>query len=390
MNYTTVGNVAEKMLGYVEEGRTFQSDRITTVPVTHYLDPDRWAREMELIFKRVPLMLALTAELPTPGSYKAMEALGLPLLITRDKDGQVHAFLNVCKHRGGPVADEGRGHCARFTCQYHGWTYSNDGRLLVVTDKDKFGEINKSNRGLTELPCREKAGLIFAVLTPGAAIDIDDYYGALLEDFEAADFVHWTFLDSRVIEGANWKVAFDGYLEGYHFATLHPKTIAARTYSNITHYEAFGPHLRIGFPQISINELRKVPREEWGHRENAGFDFVRILFPNVSAFLAPEIAQIAQLFPGPTPDKNRTVLLYARRTPPKDDADRAGIQQMVNFLRDVTYGDDYVLGMKIQKGLASGGLKEIVLGKNERGNQFFHETVEWYLKNDPNAPKPTL
>jgi hypothetical protein len=63
---------------------------------------------------------------------------------------------------------------------------------------------------------------------------------------------------------------------------------------------------------------------------------------------------------------------------------------MVNFLRDVTYGDDYVLGMKIQKGLASGGLKEIVLGKNERGNQFFHETVDWYLKDDPSAPKPTL
>ena len=143
MNYTTVGNVAEKMLGYVEEGRTFQSDRITTVPVSHYLDPDRWAREMELIFKRVPLLLALTAELPTPGSYKAMEAIGMPILVTRDKDGKAHAFLNVCKHRGGPVANEGHGQCARFTCQYHGWTYSNDGRLLAVTDKDKFGELDK-------------------------------------------------------------------------------------------------------------------------------------------------------------------------------------------------------------------------------------------------------
>jgi hypothetical protein len=133
-----------------------------------------------------------------------------------------------------------------------------------------------------------------------------------------------------------------------------------------------------------------MPREQWGHSENTGFDFVRILFPNVSAFLAPEIAQIAQLFPGPTPDKNRTVLLYARRDPPKDDADKANIEQMMNFLRDVTYQEDYVLGMKIQKGIESNAHQSVVFGKNERGNQFFHEYVEWYLRDDPAAARPVL
>src|SRR5262249_38119656 len=139
-----------------------------------------------------------------------------------------------------------------------------------------------------------------------------------------------------------------------------------------------------------IGELRKVPREEWGHRENLGFDFVRILFPNVSAFLAPELAQIAVLMPGPTPDKNRTVLLYARRKPIVDAADQEAVEKMINFLRDVTYGEDYVLGMKIQKGLESGAFASIILGKNERGNQFFHEVVDWYLANDPSKPMPTL
>src|SRR5262249_25669799 len=91
MDYKTVGNVAEIMLHYVEEGRTFQSDRITTVPVHSYTDPERWQREMELIFKRVPLLVALSAELPEPGSYKAMEAVGLPVLVTRDKTGTARA-----------------------------------------------------------------------------------------------------------------------------------------------------------------------------------------------------------------------------------------------------------------------------------------------------------
>jgi phenylpropionate dioxygenase-like ring-hydroxylating dioxygenase large terminal subunit len=390
MDYETVGDVAEIMLGYAEEGRTYQSNRITTVPARNYLDPDRWQREMDLIFKRVPLLLALSAELPAPRSYKAMEALGLPLLITRDSGGQIHVFLNVCSHRAAPIAAEGHGNCSRFTCMYHGWSYSNDGRLLAVTDAKNFGDIDKSSRGLRSLPCAERAGMIFAVLTPGAAIDVDSYYGKMLEDFQAADLEHWAFLGSRVIEGANWKVAFDGYLEGYHFATLHPKTIATRTYTNVTHYEGVGPHMRIGFPQLKISELRNAPRDQWGRMENTGFDFVRILFPNVSAFLAPELAQIAQLFPGPTPDKNRTILTYARRTAPVDDADRANCENMINFLRDVTYGDDYVLGMKIQKGLESGAVDNIIFGKNERGNQFFHEIVDWYLAADPSKPMPVM
>ena len=172
MDHLDLGSVAEVLLDYVEQDRTYQSDKIMTVPAASYTDPDMWAREMDLIFKRVPLMLALSAELPEPGSYKAMEALGFPLLITRDKSGVAHAFFNVCAHRGAPVAAAGHGKCSRFTCSYHSWTYSNDGRLLAVTDKEKFGEIDRSQRGLRELPCQERAGMIFAVLTPGAPIDV--------------------------------------------------------------------------------------------------------------------------------------------------------------------------------------------------------------------------
>jgi phenylpropionate dioxygenase-like ring-hydroxylating dioxygenase large terminal subunit len=390
MAFDSSGNVAQVLLDYVEQNRTFQSDRITRVPYANYTDPERWSREMALIFKRVPLMLALTAELPKPGDYKAMTATNLPVLLARGQDGVVRAFLNVCAHRGAPVAHEGHGRCARFTCTYHGWTFASDGRLVAVSDREKFGEIDKAAHGLTALPCLERAGMIFVVLTPGAPIEVEKFYGPMLDDFEAAGLGGWTFLGSRVIEGANWKIAFDGYLEGYHFATLHPKTIHPRTPSNVTHYEAHGPHLRIGFPQVGIRAIRDVPRDKWDTQENNGFDYVRILFPNVSAFLAPELAQIAQLFPGPTPDRNRTVLLYARRDPPASDADRQEIDKMIDFLRDVTYQEDYVLGLNIQKGLESGAHKEIVFGKNERGNQYFHEWVEWYLRNDPSAPKPVL
>ena len=387
----TIGEVAEQMLDYVENQHTFMADKPMIVPVRGYLDPDQWRAEIDLVFKRLPLMLAFTAELPRPGDYKAMDAAGLPVLINRDKAGKVRAFLNVCSHRGAPVASEGHGNCPRFTCKYHGWSYGQDGRLLAVAEASSFGEIDKSARGLKELPCEERAGMIFAVLTPNAPIDLDAYYRGFLDDFEALGLADWTFLGSREIHGANWKIAFDGYLEGYHFAVLHPDTIHPRTASNRMHYEAFGPHMRIGFPSRTISDqLRALPRASWGEQENKGFDFVRILFPNVSAFIAPEITQIAQLFPGPTPGTNRTVLNYLRRDPPKDDEEQALVDASINFFRDVTYNEDYVIGMEIQKGLESGAHDELLFGRNERGNQYFHEWLNWYLEDDTDLPQPVL
>ena len=82
MDRTIVGNVAEAMLDYVENDKTFMTDKILSVPTRSYTDSDQWHAEMELIFKRVPLMLALTCEMPNPGDYKAMEAVGMPILLT--------------------------------------------------------------------------------------------------------------------------------------------------------------------------------------------------------------------------------------------------------------------------------------------------------------------
>lgn len=385
-----IGDVAEIMLDYVENKKTFQADKPLTVPTRSYTDSDQWRAEMELVFKRVPLMLAFTAELPNPGDFKAMEAVGLPVLISRAKDGTVRAFLNVCSHRGAPVA-EGKGNCARFTCKYHAWTYGQDGKLIGISEAGTFGEVDKPARGLRQLPCEERAGMIFVCLTPNAPMDLDRYFRGFLQDFEALDFADWSYLGSREIIGANWKIAFDGYLEGYHFASLHPETIHPRTPSNCTHYEGFGPNIRIGFPQRRIAEaLSGVPREQWGSQENNGYDFVRIFFPNVSIFIAPEITQVAQLFPGPTPDRNRTVLNYLRREAPRDDEDRANIEGMINFFRDVTYTEDYLIGLQIQTGLESGAHDDLVFGRNERGNQYFHEWLNWYLEDDPTLPEPVM
>jgi phenylpropionate dioxygenase-like ring-hydroxylating dioxygenase large terminal subunit len=381
---------AEHLYEYAASRSTFQTDKVMTIPSSSYTDEDIWTKEVDNIFRKLPLALATTAELREKNAYKAMDAAGFPVLITRGKDGKARAFLNVCSHRAASVADVGCGIKARFTCRYHGWTYTNSGELMGVSEGQTFGEIDKSTRGLRELPCEEKAGLIFVILTPDEPMNLDSFMDGMLDDLETANFKDWCYLGTRELDGANWKIAFDGYLEGYHFAQLHPETIHPRTISNLTHYEAFGPHMRIGFAQTDIVEqLDAAPRDTWGTMENSGYDFVRILFPNLSVFLAPEITQIAQLFPGETPDKNRTVLTFFRLEGPKDEEDKAGLEGMMDFLLNVVRDEDYTTGDIIQKGLESGAHDSIILGKNERGNQFFHENLAYYM-GGCEGPKPTM
>lgn len=387
----TIGREAEKMLEYVETGTTDCAEGTMEVPATAYTDPAFFEKEMAEIFMKLPLLAALTAEMPHPGDYKAMDLMGKPVLITRKTDGGVAAMLNVCTHRGMILKPEGHGNAKRLSCPYHGWTFVNDGKLLGVADPQKFGPVCKEERNLTRLPCVEAGGIIWVCLTPGMEIDIEAHLGGMLDDLNSYGLDKWHYCGSRRIHGANWKIAYDGYLEGYHFAAAHPETIHPRTFSNIMHFTALGPHMRVGYPQVRIKEaLEALPRESWGSHENEGFDFVRTIFPNVSIFFAPEITQVAQLIPGPTPDKNTTNLLFIRRDPPKDDADAEGIEGMMDWLSEVVDREDYGVGLQVQRGMESGAIKTVIFGRNERGNQYFHRTVDYMLSDDPDKVMPEL
>ncbi|WP_311270453.1 SRPBCC family protein [Sphingobium sp. WCS2017Hpa-17] len=386
-----IGNEAARMLDFVESGTTDCAPETMAVPAAAYTDPAWFDREMSQIFLKLPLLAALTAEMPNPGDYKAMDLMGKPILITRKTDGSVAAMYNVCSHRGMILKPEGHGNAKRFSCPYHAWTFANDGKLIGVAEPKKFGTICKEDHNLTALPCVEAGGIIWVSLDPNADMDIGKHLGGMLDDLNAYELDKWHFCGSRRIHGANWKIAYDGYLEGYHFAAAHPETIHPRTFSNIMSFTAYGPHLRVGYPQIRIKEaLGALPRETWGAHENEGYDFVRTIFPNVSIFFAPEITQVAQLIPGPTPDKNMTNLLFIRRHGPKDEADAAAIEGMMDWLRDVVDVEDYGVGLQVQKGMESGARPNIVFGRNERGNQFFHRYIDYYLSDDPAKAPPVL
>src|SRR5690606_41057120 len=97
----------EMLRSLVEHGKAGtmeQVDEVVAIPAADYTDEDKFEQEVERIFKRVPVTVAPSCELPEPGCYKAMDIAGIPVLVTRQKDGTAQAFLNSCTHRGNPVA----------------------------------------------------------------------------------------------------------------------------------------------------------------------------------------------------------------------------------------------------------------------------------------------
>ena len=217
----------------------------TTVDPKIYTDTARFQLEMDRIFHREPLPLTISGLLPDPGMYVAHEAYGVPLLLTRSKTGEVHAFRNVCRHRGTLLCEERVPRSGgRVVCPYHAWTYGLDGRLIGVPRQETFDKFDKAEFGLRELPCREAGGVIWVALRPGAA-DFSNATNDIVKDLDAIGLPKM-HLYRRKIEpvDANWKLILDAFLENYHVQRLHANSVAKYFVDSANVYDPIGRHLR--------------------------------------------------------------------------------------------------------------------------------------------------
>jgi len=148
-----------KVFAHLDAGTTDLTDSIYRNPVANYTNSEVLAAEIKHLFRELPLLMGFSCLLPTPGSYITDERSGVPILMARGMDGQVRAFLNVCRHRGSRVA-EGAG-CKRvFICPYHSWTYDLEGKLKGIPDGRNFPDIALEEHGLVPLPAAEHNGML--------------------------------------------------------------------------------------------------------------------------------------------------------------------------------------------------------------------------------------
>lgn len=372
--------MAKKDFEHGRNGTLDQVEEIVRVPVENYYDQTRWEAEVEKVFRRVPLVLAATAELPNPGDYKATVAVGVQVLISRNRNGQVKAFVNMCSHRGARLLDEGKGQAHKFSCPYHGWTYSPDGDLVAIYSENDFGTVDKSCFGLTELPCLEKAGIIWVTVNPTSKVDIEQFlsgYDSLLDQFGFSD---WHHAHTQTVQGPNWKIAYDGYLDYYHLPILHRNTFGTDI-GNQANYYNWGPHMHLGRPDASLSELQEVPEDDWPiERLVAG---VWTIFPHVSIASfggGGRSVMLSQLFPGDTPETSYTNQIFLMETEPDTDQQQKEADEQFEFLKYVVQEEDYATGIAQQRNLNVGAKSHVMFGKNEGGGQAFHRWVDAILE----------
>jgi anthranilate 1,2-dioxygenase large subunit/terephthalate 1,2-dioxygenase oxygenase component alpha subunit len=210
--------------------RTWPSEGATRVPYWVYQDEDLYREEQSKIWRGDTWSyLCLEAELPAPKSFVTTFVGDMPVVVTRDARGELHAWENRCAHRGALVCMQPRGSAERFSCIYHNWTYDHAGNLTNVAFRKGIGGKGGMPAGATpesQAPKQFRVsslnGLVFGTLSKTVA-DLETYVGP-----EVLPRLHRVLKKPLKVLGAytqvlpnNWKLYMDNTKDTYHASLLH-------------------------------------------------------------------------------------------------------------------------------------------------------------------------
>jgi phenylpropionate dioxygenase-like ring-hydroxylating dioxygenase large terminal subunit len=244
----------DRILDHVHNATTDTTRETWREPVANYWSEERLERE-RAVLQRLPIPFCPSAALLEPGTYFARDVTGVPLVAVRDRSGTVHVFHNACRHRATALVD-GCGSARSFQCPYHGWVYRLDGTLAKVPHEEGFPDLDKSTRGLVPVDAVEHNGLIY--VGQGGPID-----GTMFDEAPPILGFDDKLLDVKVAEHpVNWKVAIEGFLEGYHIKYAHRESFFPYGYDNLNVIEIHGRYTRIVFPFRRLESMKDRPAED--------------------------------------------------------------------------------------------------------------------------------
>lgn len=388
----TLEKHAATLLRHTAEGTFPLAPAVMELQADHYTSPERFEAEKARVFRRVPLVLAASCEIPKAGDYKTLDVAGIPVLLVRDRQGKAHALLNACTHRGAAVAS-GCGTAARFTCPYHGWTFAQDGALLGVASAADFGAVDKAMLAMKRFPVTERAGLVWAILDPDSSHDPAAMLGGIDDLVGAFGLANWTLVESRKLQGPNWKLAFDAHLEFYHVPVLHRETFGPER-SNRAFYFAQGPHQRVIAPQGRPGATAPDDLYAFGRvpAPNEPLDPLLmgewILFPgtSINTFYIAGIrcVLVSIVVPGAEVGTSTTTQTFLAETAPHDAA-RSAMHDMTAFLAHVVGDEDLPTSAFQQQVMGTGLVGAARFGRNEGGLQHFHTWLDRVIAADDTA-----
>ena len=381
MDAKTQTRLARRLLDLHARGVNESFGSAQTLNTEVYTDPDRFARECEAL-RQTPLLIGISQDIAA-GQTIARDHLGVPLLVTRRKDGELVAHLNACRHRGARLLDcETRK--SKLTCPFHGWTYAVTGELIGLPDRNSFAGIGLDTLALTELPVREHCGQIWVIPSPQSSVaTLDAFLDQLSEDFRVFGFEDTTyFYTEDFAYDFNWKLGYETFLESYHFAALHKSSLSSVFVSNLATFDRFGRTARGAIPRRSLLD------------QDAAADIdllthsaiIYTLAPHTILFWQGDHYEIWRVFPGERPGHARLQFSLYAPGPIEGDKAKAYWQANVDLALSVIRTEDFPSAKSLQKAIASGAQPEVIHGANEPGLTFFHHGLDELLADVAAAP----
>lgn len=358
---------------------TYRALRATR-PTSTFVDEAYFQKEQARVFRRLPVAVAMSATIPEPNSMVANDGYGLPLLVTRDRDGHAHVFLNVCMHKGAILvngADARKG--GRVSCPFHGWTWGVDGKLVGVPRTETFADLDRPQRNLVELPSREAGGVVFAILDRHAEPDFSAIDDELVADLDALDLRHQHLYGRKTFHLAgNWKQIIEPFLEGYHVQRLHAQSVGPLFADVPTVVTRMGDHLR----QISGKAMfTPADLESAGARNiHKIVTHAYLVFPNTVIVTSPYYVSVMFIMPeavGKTRVEYHMLTLNKADNPQAEQLYKTSYETVLNVFGN----EDFAVSETCYTGLKSGALDgvDLVYSGLEECIPMQYETLDKYM-----------
>ncbi len=340
---------------------------VRSLPWSWYTDPAVLQLERERIFRRSWQYVGHTGDVPAPGSFVTTSVGDVPVVLVRDREDTLHAFLNVCRHRGSLVC-EGSGRRETLQCPYHAWTYGLDGRLVAAPRSGKEG-LDTDGLGLVQLRLDTWGPFLFVNPDPDA-VPLGEFLEGLPERIAEAgiDLDALRFLQRSESElDCNWKISAENFLECYHCPVAHPGFSAVMDVSPDAYL------LETSRGRMSQHSPpRPEPRGAYdptGEVEQGQF---HLLFPGTVVNVMPgrPNLSIGPIVPRDTERTYRVLDYFVA-----EDADQAWIEESLAF--DAQVGaEDRALVERVQAGVRAGFIEDgRLLPESERLIAHFQSLV---------------
>ncbi|KXV03519.1 (2Fe-2S)-binding protein [Caballeronia megalochromosomata] len=218
-------DITQRPAPFIWSGKSLGQAR--SMPGSFYTSREVFEAEREHIFLRHWFFVGRADELGKPGSYRAIDTAGGPVVLTRDENGELHAFANTCRHRGAQLL-EGCGAKRSIVCPYHAWSYRLDGTLLRAPGTQDVPGFDPAAESLIPVRMRDWKGNLFLNFDD-AADDLETHLGTYPELFASHRVEEMRCVFRVDLPAAcNWKMLLENAMETYHTGLVHARTVGAQ------------------------------------------------------------------------------------------------------------------------------------------------------------------